>query len=126
MSMLKVLCCFLVLLVYETQAGPQCQNLKPNDRFDCGPDPHSSQKACEGRGCCWNVATPVLNGAKPGLGVPWCYYPTDYVGYRVDSIDNYSLRTVVTLKRKVGSGFRNDSQTVIVDITEINENSVRY
>lgn len=121
MTRLKLIALFVTILFYEVKAGPQCHDLKPNEKFDCDPDQFSSQKACESRGCCW-----VPNLAfKPYPNQPWCFYPSDFVGYQVDHIENYSLRTVVTLKRKIASGFPRDSQTVTLEITEINESSLR-
>jgi hypothetical protein len=118
-----------------TGADAQCQDIEPNSRFDCNPDEPISKDVCLRRGCCWRegtVMSDVVNNPqikthdKPPLGVPTCYYGPDYVGYEVTSVESYRYRTVVTLNRKISSGFIRDSQTVKIEIIELNDFSVRY
>ena len=114
-----------------TSVGPQCLNVEPNARLDCNPDQPINKEVCLRRGCCWaeyHRSGPPLNTSdnKPPLNVPFCYFGADYVGYEVQNIESYLYRTVVTLDRKIGSGFLRDSQTVKLEITEINDYSVRY
>lgn len=108
-----------------TAAAPQCQDIPDNARLDCNPDSPISEEVCHKRGCCWAAAVVVQSAGNPPLNVPACFYGPDYVGYEVKKIDNYGLQTVVTLNRKISSGFVKDSQTVILEITELNDHSVR-
>jgi hypothetical protein len=67
----------------------------------------------------------ALSPQKPGLGVPTCFYGPDYVGYSVKSIDNQPQKTVAILELKKASGFVKDVQEVTLEITHINDYSVR-
>ena len=113
----------------STPVGPQCRNIEPNDRLDCNPDDPIAKDVCLRRGCCWTEGRQlVLNSStgKPPLNVPFCYFPSDFVGYNVTSVETYAYQTVVTLDRRIGSGFLRDSQTVKLEVTEFNDYSVRY
>ena len=53
-------------------------DVSDDERFDCFPDPDSTEQACEARGCCWKPATDAL-----ALNVPYCYYGNGNFGYKV-------------------------------------------
>ena len=106
-------------------AAPQCQDIARNDRLDCDPDSPISEDVCHKRGCCWEPVLKPQSEGNPPLNVSFCFYGPNYVGYQVKSIQNYALKTVVTLNRKINSGFPKDSQIVILEITSLNDYSVR-
>lgn len=115
----------------KVDAGPQCLDIEPNDRLDCNPDDPIDKDVCLRRGCCWTPDQQLkplhnISDNKSPLNVPFCYFSSDYVGYEVQSIETYAYRTVVTLNRKIGSGFLRDSQIVKLEVIEVNDYSVRY
>ena len=122
---MNVLVVLLISVAVLTKAAPQCQDVPDNDRLDCNPDSPINEDVCHKRGCCWAAAAMSVSPDKPPLNVPTCFYGPDYVGYEVKNIQNYAFKTVVTLNRKISSGFPRDSQTVILEITSLNDYSVR-
>ena len=91
-----------------------------SDRFDCWPELISAtQEKCAERGCCW----------KPSLknGVPYCFYPDNFVSYAVKSspLSSNSGMTV-TLERKAASPYPNDVLELQVDVIYETETTVRF
>ena len=121
---MKILLILFSVAVLAT-AAPQCKDVPHSDRFDCNPDNPISEDVCHKRGCCWVPALVAQSAGHPALNVPTCYFGADYVGYEVKNIQNNGLKTVVTLDRKISSGFPKDSHTVILEITSLNDYSVR-
>ena len=116
----------LVLLsIVIASAAQKCRDIPENDRLDCNPDKPINEDVCHKRGCCWVPTVMSLSSYNSSINVPNCFYGTDYVGYEVKNIQNYALKTVVTLNRKISSGFPKDSQVVILEITSVNDYSVR-
>ncbi len=112
-----------------TSANSRCSDIKDNDKFDCNPDKPIDQDVCLKRGCCWKSSSKnrsTKTNSVPELGVPNCYFGSDYLGYNVTNIENYLYRTVVTLNRNIGSGFSRDSQLIKLEVIELNEYSVRF
>ena len=107
-----------------------CDNIVPNDRFDCNPD-QPSQSRCESRGCCWRSANGQITGRNEttgelSIGVPTCYYPKDYKSYSVDRIEQGTEQITVYLsKSSTPSGFPNDIQKVRVEITNLCDKRLR-
>lgn len=100
-----------------------CDYVKDSDRIDCNPDQPISEDECLRRGCCWaEKGTLNHNFTKPPIGVPFCYFGNNYVGYRISNIENYKYRTVVTLKRVIQDFNIN---VVKLEIFEINEYMIR-
>lgn len=94
--------------------GGQCELGSVAERFDCYPEPGSSQQGCESRGCCWRALGNATVKGQPN--VPYCYYPADYRGYVVDGLDRFPDRVSLKLKRQTPSGIDKDVLSVTVDV----------
>src|SRR5437667_137026 len=98
----------------------QCNEVKLEERIDCNPDNPTQQK-CQSRGCCWR---PTTN--KTEQQAPKCYYPKDYVGYKVKNITNLENEvTRIILSKQTPSGFPDDISTVFVDVDPLSDRLVR-
>ncbi|WAQ96934.1 LYAG-like protein [Mya arenaria] len=95
--------------------APQCGNIPQESRQDCWPEEKgTSQQGCEARGCCW---LPAGFSMKRRLGnVPWCFYPTNYNGYMVTSVEKITAGTRAQLQLSRPSSWPNDVQKLYVDI----------
>lgn len=98
----------------------KCELASIADRFDCYPEPGSSQQGCEARGCCWGA---LGNDSEPNI--PYCYYPADYQGYVLDYLDYYSDHISAKLHRKIPSGIDKDVQSVAVNIVFYENDTAR-
>ena len=99
------------------KSSPKCSSIEPNSRFDCHPDQPISEQQCLKRSCCFsndNITS-----------VPNCFFGEDFVGYLVKTVEEYPLKTLVTLERQLSSGFARDSQTVKVEVISLDETSLR-
>ncbi|XP_065290345.1 lysosomal alpha-glucosidase-like [Dermacentor albipictus] len=101
----------------------QCQLASIADRFDCYPEPGSSQKGCEARGCCWGALGDASPDGQPNI--PYCYYPADYQGYVLDGLDHFSDGISAKLRRKIPSGIDKDVQSVAVNIVFYENDTAR-
>lgn len=110
----------------QSSDPPKCSYVVPNSRFDCHPDQPISEQHCLKRGCCWTDEEGFEHKNQTINTVPKCYFGEDFVGYSVKNVEEYYLKTVVTLERRLTSGFPRDSQTIKVEIISLNENSLRY
>lgn len=87
-------------LLYQPVRSPLCDISDNKKKFDCFPDYHGvNQRSCWSRGCCWR---PTMDSyfyrdedAKV-RGVPACFLPANYSGYRVTKVDQ--SRTGATLE----------------------------
>ena len=87
-------------LLYQPVRSPLCDISENKKKFDCFPDYHGvNQRSCWSRGCCWR---PTMDSyfyrdedAKV-RGVPACFLPANYSGYRVTKVDQ--SRTGATLE----------------------------
>ena len=97
-----------------------------DEKFDCNPEEPTTEEICLARGCCWNNSVADMKGQNHNpLGVPYCYFPANYEGYRVESIDEEFQKTVITLSRNRMSGFTDDINTVRVEVTSLDEQTLR-
>ena len=89
-------------------------------RYDCHPDQgledEQMQKNCEARGCDWNAAV-----------APKCAYPNAYVNYVVSDVEEAGNSRVVIKLRKSDrpSGFDQDVERVVVEVSGLDDNVVR-
>lgn len=110
---LFLICFCLAKIVYPLH----CDDLKIEERIDCNPD-NPSEAKCKSRGCCWRT-----NGPKEA---PACYYPKDYVGYKIKNITNLDKEiTRIILEKQTPSGFPNDISTVFVDVDPLLHHLIR-
>uniref|UniRef100_T1JGU6 P-type domain-containing protein n=1 Tax=Strigamia maritima TaxID=126957 RepID=T1JGU6_STRMM len=101
----------------------QC-SIEDNNRFDCYPEDGSNQAKCEARGCCWGKPKFIHRKKSGSIGVPYCFYPTNYPGY-------YYVNSTVTPKgvsifiaRNTTTYYGNDVMTLRLDI-EIGKQRIR-
>jgi hypothetical protein len=57
--------------------------------------------------------------------MPDCYLPIDYIGYKVKQIKKDFAHIFITLERDIASGLPNDIKTVAIEITFLNDKSLR-
>ncbi|KAH7952781.1 hypothetical protein HPB49_001070 [Dermacentor silvarum] len=103
----------LVVILRLPGYNEQCKLASIADRFDCYPEPGSSQKGCEARGCCWGALGDASDGQP---NIPYCYYPADYQGYGLDGLDRSPDGISARLSRKIPSGIDKDVQSVAVNV----------
>lgn len=106
-----------------------CTATPPSSRIDCNPDPPINAGVCHARRCCWNeqgYQEAIANGFKPEskslppLGVPFCYYGTNYTAYNVVSHNGKT----VELKRNIPSGF-DDVTRLSVTVDRLSKTMMR-
>lgn len=101
---------------------PQCALGSVVERFDCHPEPNGTEEACSSRGCCWNDLE--RDGQKPP-DIPRCYFPSDYMGYSVDSVTTRNDGFDVKLTRQTPSGIDEDVRSVNVAAIYYDQDTVR-
>ncbi|KAK7068401.1 hypothetical protein SK128_024681, partial [Halocaridina rubra] len=99
----------------------QCIDIPLSLRYDCLPGGTVDKDTCANRGCCWQPVDELPQRAKPHpslkwttpsqgrpkdlpLNIPFCYYPSDYDGYRFVNFSNNSG----FLERETESGYPYD------------------
>ncbi|XP_065281573.2 lysosomal alpha-glucosidase-like isoform X1 [Dermacentor albipictus] len=102
-----------------TDSDVQCSLRSIADRFNCHPEHNATEKACHARGCCWR------SGAVEGSDVPLCFFPKDYLGYRVVGIASHDEGVRIKLSRQTPSGIDDDVQTVDVGVVYYDRDTVR-
>lgn len=113
--------------------GPEstCMPVKDDlKRFDCHPDRPISQKACLDRGCCFLRATDLkvddydlINSSY--LGVPSCFFPLHYKGYRLNEKKVSGNKISATFERVTPSGFPDDVKHIALEVTPIDDYRLR-
>jgi len=82
-------------------SAPICSISPQAARFDCFPGNGASQAACEARGCCWNAGNREKLGADQlQIGVPSCFFPSNYPSYNITSLQvckQYLVRSNIIL-----------------------------
>ncbi|XP_070186369.1 lysosomal alpha-glucosidase-like isoform X3 [Littorina saxatilis] len=90
-----------------------------DDRFDCWPKFWlATEFECASRGCCWDP-----NIQK---GVPFCFYPADYVSYSATASKPTATGMTATLTRKTTSPYPNDVVELQFDVVFQSDNIVRF
>lgn len=104
-----------------TASSPQCGNVPSGQRSDCWPQTQgASQQACVAKGCCWVPAEDSLGN------IPWCYYPSNYQGYTVQSSKQTPTGMSYTLTRSTASGWPADVKTVALDVFYETQKRLRF
>ncbi|XP_014672592.1 PREDICTED: lysosomal alpha-glucosidase-like [Priapulus caudatus] len=102
-------------------------------KFECDPEDERNKTTCEGRGCCWlplvepNAARNVVQTTDKftgtvievtlrGTGVPSCYYPLVYPGYRLTDLVRKEWGYSATLYRDVPSYHPDDVMELAMDV----------
>ncbi|KAH7990032.1 hypothetical protein HPB51_026488 [Rhipicephalus microplus] len=67
--------------------SPICGQVWESQRIDCHPEAAPSLESCRVRGCCFEPVNASSENLEPGFQLPpACFYPANYLGYKVDSI----------------------------------------
>lgn len=100
-------------LATATKPDPyKCKAFQENQRFDCFPQGGVTEDDCNNRGCCW---APV-NSTKGQLGVPFCYYPSDFKTYTYSNISITDFGVTAILENKFNSSYPGNVQLLKVDV----------
>lgn len=99
-----------------------CTDIPDVNKIDCHPDLPVSKENCLSRGCCFSESK---KNSSLSFNAPDCYYPSNYVGYTIASVDKTPRRTNIKLRRTKPSGFIKDSSNLNIRILHIDDNSLR-
>ncbi|CAN8002298.1 unnamed protein product [Ixodes hexagonus] len=106
--------------------NPICGSIWESQRIDCHPESTPSLDSCRTRGCCFEPVNATLESLEPGFVLPpVCFYPSNYLGYKVESLGHSSTRTSVRLKRVTPSGLPDDVDPLQVDVINYSDNTAR-
>lgn len=97
----------------------QCSGFSDNERFDCFPNENASEDLCNKRGCCW---APVITSAKEEMGVPFCYYPSNYKSYRYINVSHTDIGITAYQENLIESIYPNTIQLLKIDVNYISDN----
>ncbi|KAH9502341.1 hypothetical protein Btru_073501 [Bulinus truncatus] len=99
-------------------AADQC-SIDENNRFDCWPEKNgANEQACLNRGCCWKPSS-VPNTA------PFCFFPSNYDGYKVSEVVSTSSGINATLVRSTSTFFSPDIKTLKLQVDYQNDYRLR-
>lgn len=102
----------------EIPEALQC-SIDENRRFDCWPEINeATEEKCQKRGCCWKASS------KPGTA-PYCFFPTNYVGYNVSEVNETSYGMEAKLIRNSKSFFSPDVETLQLKIDYMSDSILR-
>ena len=110
---------------------PTCPLVKEDvQRVDCHPDRPITQKSCLARGCCYIEASDLkvtnddlINSSY--FGVPSCFFPPDYKGYKLETNKTDGNTINAEFKRVTPSGFPKDVEKIVLDVTPIDDNRLQ-
>lgn len=105
--------------------SPTCSSIPDTQKIDCYPDSPVSESQCVNRGCCFYVPKINSNMSLPPLNVPYCYYPSNYVGYEIENIVHAPASLKASLRRFRPSGFPKDVANLNLIITFIDDCMLR-
>ncbi len=113
----------------------RCASVPLEYRFDCNPSPNGTESDCLSRGCCWSPPPRSDGGGGDGdgdgggfhvpLDIPYCFYP---VGHRSHSLVNVTARDTgasAYYALRQPSGYPADVDLVRMDVTMVDENTLR-
>lgn len=80
-------------------------------RFDCYPEAGSNQGNCEARGCCWDDSKEYGD-----VGIPYCFYPTDYEMYQISGPVDTDFGCTANLTRSQPSYYPDTIKDLKLDI----------
>ena len=114
---LFALCLLLAFSYSQSSSSPVCTGIPDDDKLGCAPDEPNNEKVCADRGCCFAK----LNKTGP----PACYFPSNYVGYKVVEIGLKLDGITMVLKRQQASEISYDIQYVKLEITFLKDQMLR-
>ncbi|XP_075034030.1 lysosomal alpha-glucosidase [Mixophyes fleayi] len=84
----------------------------PSSRFDCAPEKGVIKDECEARGCCFSPQTDA-----PGIGQPWCFFPSNYPNYKMTNRTETENGFTATLTRNVGTFMPDNIMTLRLEVS---------
>ncbi|KAL3184189.1 hypothetical protein MRX96_032473 [Rhipicephalus microplus] len=106
--------------------SPICSQVWESQRVDCHPEAAPSLESCRVRGCCFEPVNASSENLEPGfLLPPACFYPANYLGYKVDSIQRSPTKIVARAVRVTPSGLPDEIRAIQVEVTNYNDNTAR-
>lgn len=118
------------------EVKPHCPTIPANLKFDCYPEDGITKEKCENRGCCWKIPEEheqpdpekqylhfstydfATNSSLhlPPLKEPYCYYPSNYSSYNMQSLVPTETGYVGVLTRDTPSYYPEDIKTLALNI----------
>lgn len=109
----------------KTKTGvqsPQCSGFTDTERFDCLPQGQATEDLCNERSCCW---APVNVTSNVNIGVPFCYYPSNYKTYNYVNISRTDVGGSAFLENVFNSTYPDNIQTLKIDFVYLSDNVLR-
>ncbi|XP_048758029.2 lysosomal alpha-glucosidase-like isoform X2 [Ostrea edulis] len=106
------------------KTNSQCTVTDDAHKFDCYPEAYgiATQAKCEARGCCWQVphsgSSQHQKGKKEDTskGVPFCYYPQDFPGYKTGLKTSTPTGFSVALNKNSTAYYADDVMNLMMDV----------
>lgn len=99
-------------------------NIQDDARFDCYPQVGASEDKCLARGCCWVPASarpnPKMKAGQQltNLNTPYCFYPSDYGGYKVTDVKETDMGFLISLElNSRGGPYGNNYEKIVADVS---------
>lgn len=108
-------------LVYYSNAQ-QCEKVSNLERFDCYPENDATKEKCLARNCCWRLPIDSQNSSikqrigSEFVGVPFCYYPSDFPNYEVTSNKITDFGQRIQIVKSQTTYMPNDILSLTVDL----------
>ncbi|XP_066997663.2 lysosomal alpha-glucosidase [Anabrus simplex] len=96
----------------------QCSNIPDIMKFDCYPESGATEPLCKQRGCCWlpRKWEDTTIHSDVTVGVPYCFYPMNYGGYKFLNISKIAYGMTAYLERTFKSPYPDDIKVLRMDV----------
>ena len=128
---MQALALVFILFAVNSVQSDHCA-VADDSRFDCYPENFATKDKCVARGCCWVPAAGRPNPKmRAGLNVsnldtPYCFYPSDFGGYKVSGIKDTDMGFMLTLELNGRGGpYPNNYKEIVVDVSMETETRLR-
>jgi hypothetical protein len=111
----------ILFFIYHSHAQ-QCDESSEAARFDCYPEKDSTKQKCLARNCCWRLPVDQANYTEKRstgfgfVGVPFCYYPKDFLNYEVTSNEPTEFGQRIQIVKSQMTYMPNDILNLTVDL----------
>lgn len=113
----------LILFFIRSTSTQYCDQPLETARFDCHPEPNSTEEKCLSRRCCWKPVFSKLNSTliDPQTGslkldVPTCYYPRDFPTYQIVTNESTAFGQRLTIVKRQSTYLPNEILNLTVDL----------
>ncbi|XP_015587531.1 lysosomal alpha-glucosidase [Cephus cinctus] len=115
-----------IKMINNINKNLHCQNIQPDLRFDCHPEDGASELSCADRNCCWTpISNDISNTSRIPLNIPYCYYPSEWPGYKYDKYNQDGNNFLGFLSRSTPSFYKNDIKTIQLESISIDNSILR-